>query len=85
MRGNGCESVNQVKDVQLIRDQQQLEDMKWALKRHCLERDYILFVLGCETRFRKFTISTQTENPANFYPKKEIRQGSAHKRKQFVR
>jgi hypothetical protein len=41
--------VNQVKDVQLIRDQQQLEDMKWALKRHCLERAYILFVLGSET------------------------------------
>jgi hypothetical protein len=22
------------------------------LKRHCLERDYILFVVGCETGFR---------------------------------
>jgi hypothetical protein len=30
-------------------------------------------------------ISTQTENPANLCPEKEIRQGSAHKRKQFVR
>ena len=26
-------------------------------------------------------ISTQTENPANLCPEKEIRQGSAHKRK----
>jgi integrase len=44
--------VNQMKDVQPIRDQQQLEDMKWALKRHCSQRDYILFVLGCETGLR---------------------------------
>ncbi|TKH07943.1 site-specific integrase, partial [Peribacillus simplex] len=26
--------------------------MKWALKRHCSERDYILFVVGCETGLR---------------------------------
>src|SRR4051812_41200807 len=44
--------MNQVKDVQPIRNQQQLEDMKWALKRHCSERDYMLFVLGCETGLR---------------------------------
>lgn len=44
--------MNQVKDVQPIRNKQQLEDMKWALKRHCSERDYILFVLGCETGLR---------------------------------
>jgi integrase len=43
---------SQIKDVQPIRDKQQLEDMKWALKRHCSERDYILFVLGCETGLR---------------------------------
>lgn len=43
---------NQIKDVQPIRDQQQLDDMKWALKRHCGERDYILFILGCETGLR---------------------------------
>ncbi|MGG3942091.1 tyrosine-type recombinase/integrase [Peribacillus psychrosaccharolyticus] len=40
------------KDVQPIRNQQQLDDMKWALKRHCSERDYILFILGCETGLR---------------------------------
>ncbi|MBU9714430.1 tyrosine-type recombinase/integrase [Evansella tamaricis] len=43
---------NHIKDVQPIRDKQQLEDMKWALKRHCSERDYILFILGCETGLR---------------------------------
>lgn len=26
---------HQIKDVQPIRDKQQLEDMKWALKRFC--------------------------------------------------
>src|SRR5690606_24008853 len=44
--------MNQIKDVKPIRDKNQLEDMKWALKRHCSERDYILFVLGCETGLR---------------------------------
>lgn len=44
--------MNKHKDVQPIRHQQQLEDMKWALKRHCLPRDYILFILGCETGLR---------------------------------
>src|SRR4051812_31004136 len=44
--------MNPLKDVQPIRDQQQLEDMKWALRRHCSERDYILFLLGCETGLR---------------------------------
>ena len=39
-------------DVQPIHNKQQLEDMKWALKRHCSERDYILFVLGGETGLR---------------------------------
>jgi integrase len=44
--------MNQIKDVQPIRDKQQLEDMGWALKRHCSQRDYILFLLGCETGLR---------------------------------
>lgn len=39
-------------DVQPIRDLSQLEDMKWALKRHCSERDYILFLLGINTGLR---------------------------------
>jgi integrase len=44
--------VNKIKDVQPIRDKQQLEDMKWALLRHCSKRDHILFILGCETGLR---------------------------------
>lgn len=45
-------NMNPIKDVQPIRSKQQLEDMKWALKRHCSERDYILFLLGINTGLR---------------------------------
>lgn len=39
-------------DVQPIRSKQQIEDMKWALKRHCSERDYLLFLTGIHTGLR---------------------------------
>ncbi|MDR4919083.1 tyrosine-type recombinase/integrase [Bacillus pseudomycoides] len=39
-------------DVQPIRSKDQIEDMKWALKRHCSERDYILFTIGINTGLR---------------------------------
>lgn len=39
-------------DVQPIRSLEQIEDMKWALKRHCSERDYILFLVGINTGLR---------------------------------
>lgn len=39
-------------DVQPIRSKGQIEDMKWALKRHCSERDYILFLIGINTGLR---------------------------------
>jgi integrase len=39
-------------DVQPIRSKQQIEDMKWALKRHCSERDYIMFLVGINTGLR---------------------------------
>jgi integrase len=38
--------MNQMKDVQPIRSKKLIEDMKWSLKRHCSERDYILFLIG---------------------------------------
>lgn len=43
---------NQMKDVQPIRDKKQLEDLKWALKRFCSDRDYILFLIGINTGLR---------------------------------
>ncbi|MDQ0880464.1 integrase [Peribacillus sp. V2I11] len=39
-------------DVQPIRSLEKLDDMKWSLKRHCSERDYILFLLGINTGMR---------------------------------
>lgn len=44
--------MNQIKDVQPIRSKEQIEDMKWALKRHCSERDYIMFLIGINTGLR---------------------------------
>lgn len=44
--------MNQIKDVQPIRDKQQIEDMKWALKTFCSERDYIMFLIGINTGLR---------------------------------
>ncbi|RAN85626.1 integrase, partial [Bacillus sp. SRB_28] len=35
-----------------MRSKEQIEDMKWALKRHCSERDYILFLIGIHTGLR---------------------------------
>ncbi|KAA9023557.1 tyrosine-type recombinase/integrase [Niallia endozanthoxylica] len=45
-------SSKQEKDVQPIRDKEQLESMKWALKRFCSERDYIMFLIGINTGLR---------------------------------
>lgn len=39
-------------DVQPIRSKEQLEDMKWSFKRHCLDCDYILFLIGINTGLR---------------------------------
>jgi integrase len=39
-------------DVQPIRSKAQIDKMKWALKRHCSKRDYILFLIGINTGLR---------------------------------
>lgn len=44
--------MNQVKDVQPIRNIEKIEDMKWSLKKWCGERDYILFLIGINTGLR---------------------------------
>jgi integrase len=43
---------DEIKDVQPIRSLEKLEDMKWSLKRHCSQRDYIMFLLGINTGLR---------------------------------
>jgi integrase len=43
---------NTIKDVQPIRSKEDIEKMKWALKRFCGQRDYILFLLGINSGLR---------------------------------
>jgi integrase len=45
-------TTNQIKDVQPIRSKQLIEDMKYSLKRHCTQRDYIMFLIGINTGLR---------------------------------
>lgn len=44
--------VNQIKDVQPIRNIEDLHRMEWALGRFCGERDVTLFKIGCNTALR---------------------------------
>jgi integrase len=43
---------NNIKDVQPIRSKEDIEKMKWALKRFCGQRDYILFLVGINSGLR---------------------------------
>lgn len=43
---------SEIKDVQPIRDPDQILDMKMSIKTFCGERDYILFLLGINTGLR---------------------------------
>jgi integrase len=42
----------EIKDVQPLREYDQITDMKWSLKRFCGERDYMLFLVGINTGLR---------------------------------
>jgi integrase len=44
--------TRQIKDVRPLRCKQQLDDMKWSLRKWCGERDYILFLIGINTGLR---------------------------------
>jgi integrase len=44
--------TKEVQDVQPIRNLGKIEDMKWSLKRHCSERDYMMFLIGINTGLR---------------------------------
>src|SRR5690606_6094442 len=43
---------SELKDVQPIRSLDQIEDMKWSLKKWCGERDYMLFLVGINSGLR---------------------------------
>ena len=44
--------ADEIKNVQPLRSLELIQDMKWSFKRHCSERDYILFLLGINTGLR---------------------------------
>lgn len=39
-------------DVQPLRTLEEINDMKWSLRRYCSERDYFMFLLGINTGLR---------------------------------
>lgn len=71
-------------DVQPIRSKEQIENMKWALKRHCSERDYILFLIGIHTGLRvSDLLQLETQTIAKLKRKKrkefKIKEGKTKK------
>jgi integrase len=65
--------------VQPLRSQKEIKDMKWALKRFCGQRDYILFLLGINTGLR---ISDLVKLKAKDLKKKKqitVREGKTEK------
>ncbi|KAF2427303.1 tyrosine-type recombinase/integrase [Bacillus sp. FSL M8-0256] len=44
--------MNQLQNVQPIRSLEKIDDMKWALKRFCSERDYMYFLIGINCGLR---------------------------------
>ncbi|MCP3026905.1 tyrosine-type recombinase/integrase [Halobacillus sp. A5] len=70
---------NQVKDVQPIRDKEVIEDMKWSLRRHCGERDYILFILGINTGLRVGDMLRLRVKDVRYKKRVKIKEGKTNK------
>lgn len=75
--------MNQIKDVQPIRSKEQLDDMKWALKRHCSERDYIMFLIGINTGLRVGDILKLKVSDVKKKKKVVIMEGKTQKARQL--
>ncbi|KAB2477771.1 tyrosine-type recombinase/integrase [Bacillus cereus] len=75
--------MNQIKDVQPIRSKEQIADMKWALKRHCSERDYILFLVGLNTGLRVGDLLKLKVSDVRRKRKLIIREGKTKKARQL--
>src|SRR5690625_7912699 len=70
----------QLYDVQSIQDKQKLEDMKWALKRFCSERDYIMFLIGINTGLRVSNLLQLKVLDVKFKKSILIREGKTKKK-----
>ncbi|MFE9076916.1 tyrosine-type recombinase/integrase [Bacillus mobilis] len=76
--------MNQIKDVQPIRRKEQIEDMKWALRRHCSERDYIMFLMGINTGLRVGDLLKLKTKDVKKKKKFTIQEGKTKKSKTII-
>jgi integrase len=72
---------SEVKDVQPIRTIEQLNDMKWSLKKWCGERDYILFLLGINTGLRVTDLLNLKISDIKGKKKLVVREGKTQKKR----
>lgn len=71
----------EIKDVQPIRSLEKLDDMKWSLKRHCGERDYILFLFGINTGLRVTDLLNLKINTVKGKKKITVKEGKTKKQR----
>lgn len=70
---------DEIKDVQPIRSQEKIADMKWSLKKWCSERDYIMFLLGINTGLRVGDLLSLKVNEIKGKRKMTVREGKNNK------
>jgi integrase len=76
-------TLNQIKDVQPLRCKQQIEDMKWSLKKWCGDRDYILFLIGINSGIRVGDLLQLKVNDLKKKKKVVIMEGKTKKRREI--
>ena len=69
----------EIKDVQPIRSLDQLNDMKWSLKKWCGQRDYIMFLLGINTGLRVSDLLTLKVKDLKGKKKIIVKEGKTNK------
>ncbi|WP_394190565.1 tyrosine-type recombinase/integrase [Paenisporosarcina quisquiliarum] len=73
----------EIKDVQPIRTLEQLNDMKWSLKKWCGERDYILFLLGINTGLRVADLLNLKISDVKGKKKLSVKEGKTEKNREI--
>lgn len=70
---------SEIKDVQPIRSYEEINDLKWSIKRFCGERDYILFLLGINTGLRVSDLLTLKVKDVKKKKKIIVKEGKTEK------
>ncbi|WP_078395893.1 tyrosine-type recombinase/integrase [Shouchella patagoniensis] len=70
---------DEIKNVQPLRSLQQIEDMKWSLRRYCSERDYMLFLIGINTGLRVGDLLRLKVSDVSKKKKVTVREGKTKK------